>query len=327
MGTKIHHGYRLGKKTLPELSAFVQVARRFMGTVCLEQVSTRLAEICADIVDYAIVGTLDERREVAGRYVIDMLKPATPIAMAKGWLRQKMDEAGASALRDPMNDMSCDMSLFVAADGEVYALLHAEQPAFHRAFLSLEGVQEYAYWSGEAPHGITLGEWEARKTTWAQLIPQAVPSESSLGAAKLTFPHCNISPADIAGAAAPVEERAETIARRRALNAVAAEIIVKPDAGQPGAVVDARGENLTGRMIRAVQLATERISEGHQAEEILGEARRLAPYLREAMSIENLCREFTFCTEATSLHGGSGGQVVDLLSARRHGPQTRRTCA
>lgn len=285
MSISIHHGYRLGRYDLVGLQTFLETARRILGVTGQELVTERLGEICSEIMDTAVVGTLNERRTVADKYFIrEGQNFATPVSLAKDWLRNRMLECERSMLRDVYNDMGCELSLFAAEDGQVYGLLHAERAVYHRAFLTIPGVTRYEYSSGEPSQGVSLEEWEARRVLWDTMLRDGTPESTGIGCAKLARPNCTIESRKILEATPPAAERARTFARQRAIERHAAEI-----AAQMKASGDSR--DATQQMLSSICRASEAVSNGELDAEINVEAKRLTGLLENVMTAPNMSRE------------------------------------
>lgn len=182
MSTKIHHGYRIDDGLLDERS-FVAAARGIFGPLYSAgylAVAVPVAVHVADWRDAAPGRDLDLGAVATGDPGADVAasNELPPLWIADRVMARTHEAIQTSGRRNPAFDLSCDIVLLRdhGADGALYALLYTEHAPYRRTWESMDAVAWFGYWnSTERPDDLTEAEWDARRDTWARLLPRFDP--------------------------------------------------------------------------------------------------------------------------------------------------------
>lgn len=189
MSTHIENGYRLRVKSIAALNTLMLEFRRRVEGVARDLYHRRTAALAYHILDEALLQPTEEAfyQAVHRAYATQPIDDPRPFLETDlRWIvRQIIADHQATLVRtqqrDPLYDWGCHLSAIPHRTG-LYALLYAEQMAYHDIWQTLPEVEEYAYWNHtDPPEGMSRGRWERRRQRWDELLPGLViPSRTGM---------------------------------------------------------------------------------------------------------------------------------------------------
>ncbi|MDD5453877.1 MAG: hypothetical protein PHW62_00030 [Candidatus Ratteibacteria bacterium] len=174
MSTKIYNGYYIDQRDLLALNKFSMKLRKAIREKQKELYARKLVDLATE--------TYDTRTLIkAGYYKPEEEdeKTRANIAwyVAYSTIEERYQKTQGTLTRDVDYDLTCDVTV-IPTKTKILAMVHAEQPEFHKVFENLKGVHKYAYWDGDSdiPDGLTEKEFSDRGKEWDKAMPSGIPS-------------------------------------------------------------------------------------------------------------------------------------------------------
>lgn len=147
MSTEIHGGLRLTPGTNP--FAVIRAARALIEPLREQRIAEAVAEEAGRLVHTA---------EISGQPV---LRP----------LRAAADKLVEETMESDWRQLNCRIGMADDPETGIIHLLVLGADEYREAVLEIDGVEEYAYWSGMNPERISPDEWVERRDVWDRIFP------------------------------------------------------------------------------------------------------------------------------------------------------------
>ena len=97
--------------------------------------------------------------------------PGSPLAESFDALQGRQRKIRTTGRRDPVVDHEFVVRILPFED-RIYGLLVSEQVPWKEAFPCQVDVEEFAYWDGDPPEGLSCRDWAERRGLWRRLLGQ-----------------------------------------------------------------------------------------------------------------------------------------------------------
>lgn len=161
MSTKVHTGFRMHSKKLPEVLRQLERALSEFTGVMQEKLDRFVVTRAVELIDQSILGLAPPADETGTiRY---------PLVSAWRELADRQGEGRKTQMRDPAVDLDFRFTLWHhRGDDAIVGIIHSENArCFHKRFLGMGCARDFSYWnSSDRPDNISDRVWKKREKVW-----------------------------------------------------------------------------------------------------------------------------------------------------------------